>query len=192
MQRVRYNPSNMSHAHRSSSVFKLIKKEFLFFAALILLAIVFSFGSHTSKPFASAEVQFTDSSASGLAIVPASCPSNPHFAGDCSAPPPPPPPYGTCSGSVSGQPVGQIYWQVSAGGGSGGYTYTWQDDVYPAYTTVGTGVLAIGGYTGGSSHTMQVTITDNGGSSGVTASQDRRISKEDGQDETRARTKKSA
>lgn len=37
-------------------------------------------------PFVSSEVRFADASASGLAIVPASCPSNPHTAGECSAP----------------------------------------------------------------------------------------------------------
>jgi hypothetical protein len=36
--------------------------------------------------FVSSEVRFADASASGLAIVPASCPSNPHTSGECSAP----------------------------------------------------------------------------------------------------------
>src|SRR5262249_11887345 len=51
-----------------------------------LLVVVFSFAAVADihqKAFKSVEVQFTDTSHSGLAIVPASCPSNPHFAGDC-------------------------------------------------------------------------------------------------------------
>ncbi len=39
--------------------------------------LAFFLQSNTHRPFASAEVQFTDSSAHGLAIVPASCPSDP-------------------------------------------------------------------------------------------------------------------
>jgi len=51
---------------------------------LVVAALTLVFSSHVQKPFASAEVQFTDASAHGLAIVPASCPSSPHYVGDCS------------------------------------------------------------------------------------------------------------
>src|SRR3989344_7766853 len=37
----------------------------------------------SSTGFISSEVQFTDASPQGLAIVPASCPSDPHYTGEC-------------------------------------------------------------------------------------------------------------
>src|SRR3989344_1907312 len=43
------------------------------FTLLVLVAV--GFASNEQKPFTSAEVQFADTSYSGLAIVPASCPS---------------------------------------------------------------------------------------------------------------------
>jgi hypothetical protein len=92
----------MSHAHRSSSVFKFLKKEFAFLASLILFAIIFSVGSHYPNKFTSVEAQFTDSSASGLAIVPASCPSYPHVAGECSGPV-------TNAITISPNPIGPDY-----------------------------------------------------------------------------------
>lgn len=49
------------------------------------LALIAFFSGSQQKPFASVEVQFTDASSGGLAIVPASCPSSPHYSGDCSA-----------------------------------------------------------------------------------------------------------
>lgn len=57
---------------------------FLFAATSALLYGV----SLTVEPvaFVSSEVRFADASASGLAIVPASCPSNPHTSLECSAP----------------------------------------------------------------------------------------------------------
>lgn len=48
---------------------------------LMLLSVVT--GPASTRPFISNEVQFTDGSSSGLAIVPASCPSSPHYAGEC-------------------------------------------------------------------------------------------------------------
>ncbi len=41
------------------------------------------FISGFTKPFESSELAFTDRSPAGLSIVPASCPSNPHYAGEC-------------------------------------------------------------------------------------------------------------
>ena len=58
-------------------------------AALALFAIA-SLGAPQSEGFASSEVQFTDNSARGMQIVPASCPSSPHWAGECGGTPPPP------------------------------------------------------------------------------------------------------
>jgi hypothetical protein len=50
--------------------------------AIVLLALLGLSTAH-SKPFASAELKFTDASAQGLSIVPASCASFPHYGGDC-------------------------------------------------------------------------------------------------------------
>ncbi len=63
-----------------------VRKQFLFALALSLFALfIFSLFSlsDSSSGFRSAELKFTDASARGLAIVPASCPSSPHFAGEC-------------------------------------------------------------------------------------------------------------
>jgi hypothetical protein len=59
----------------------------LFVTALYLFAfflVGFSFLSQ-AQPYTH-EALFSDSSSSGLAIVPASCPSDPHYAGECSQP----------------------------------------------------------------------------------------------------------
>ncbi len=64
------------------------------FSVVAVLAIFFlSINSHTGRPaVATAETRFVEHSVSGLEIVPASCPSAPHYAGECSVTPPPPPP----------------------------------------------------------------------------------------------------
>ncbi len=73
---------------KKASVFALraMRTEFiLVFAALV--GILFMFAALTSTQsagaFVSSEVQFADASASGLSIVPASCPSSPHYTGQC-------------------------------------------------------------------------------------------------------------
>src|SRR3989344_7313067 len=55
---------------------------FLFACMLLTLVSLFVF-SGARQPFSSAEVKFTDASAGGLAIMPASCPSDPHWEGEC-------------------------------------------------------------------------------------------------------------
>lgn len=72
---------------------RLIKKSeiailLIAIAALIALAYMPSLRQSAQS---SVEVKFTDASAHGLAIVPASCPSNPHSYGECGS---------TCSPSV--------------------------------------------------------------------------------------------
>ena len=47
----------------------------------LLAGVVVS--QYAPAPFLSAEVKFADSSASGLQIMPASCPSSPHWTGEC-------------------------------------------------------------------------------------------------------------
>ncbi len=66
--------------------------------ALLAAALILSgaFTQVSSKPFTSSEVQFTDASHSGLQIVPASCPSDADYAGQCSLPV-----EGTCGLDVS-------------------------------------------------------------------------------------------
>ena len=58
----------------------------LAFFLVFLFAI--SMVGETGKPFVSSELRFADSSPSGLSIVPASCPSDPHYAGECGSIPP--------------------------------------------------------------------------------------------------------
>ncbi|MEN9561643.1 MAG: hypothetical protein RIQ56_916, partial [Candidatus Parcubacteria bacterium] len=54
--------------------------------AMLGLFTIFALGSIKNEPFESTEVRFTDASQKGFQIVPASCPSNPHYAGECTTP----------------------------------------------------------------------------------------------------------
>lgn len=93
------------------SIFKQLIVAIILAACAILLASAFT---HAPKPFSSVEVKFTDAAANGLAIVPASCPSNP---GDSDSP------FG-CDGSTplcpdgSDAPGGNV--ANCPGGGGGG------------------------------------------------------------------------
>jgi hypothetical protein len=62
-------------------VFKSFAKRARIYApiALLLVLVVFAGFSHNRGGFVSSEVQFADSSVHGLSIVPASCPSSPHY-----------------------------------------------------------------------------------------------------------------
>lgn len=55
---------------------------FLFLCAAVIAG--FALFPDAREPVASAETRFVEHSTSGLQIVPASCPSNPHSAGECS------------------------------------------------------------------------------------------------------------
>lgn len=91
----------------------------LAFAALAILSAL----SHSRGTFSSVEVKFTDASAHGLAIVPASCPSNPHSSGQCGSSCTP---SATCINSTTIKSVSSscvvqtiacpTYWTCSAGG----------------------------------------------------------------------------
>lgn len=59
-------------------------RRFVPYVALAALILVLAL-NNAAVPFRSSEVAFTDSSAHGMSIVPASCPSYPHYAGDCSS-----------------------------------------------------------------------------------------------------------
>lgn len=80
---------------------------------VVLFASVVLQGNYVNV---SPEVQFADMSKSNLSIVPASCPSDPHFAGECSGEIPP---GGDCSLNASsysispGQPV-TLSWAISS------------------------------------------------------------------------------
>ena len=52
--------------------------------AMVALAAFSTFGQ-PEYSFESSEVKFADASPSGLSIIPASCPSSPHYAGECSS-----------------------------------------------------------------------------------------------------------
>lgn len=80
-------------------------RKYLYAIVFLILAALLVAGlgtRHVRAPFASAEVQFTDASTHGMQIVPASCPSSPHYTGDCS------------NGTPGGTPGG------GGGGGGGG------------------------------------------------------------------------
>ena len=73
-----------SHRH-VDTVFSLDGVYGKLFAAILLtlVAIVIAGGRGDSAAFESPEVKFADASPGGLSIVPASCPSSPHYAGEC-------------------------------------------------------------------------------------------------------------
>ncbi len=72
----------------STSLIARIKGQLVLVAILALLALALSvFGGNSHRISLSPEVKFTDSSAGGLRIVPASCPSAPHFVGECDSVP---------------------------------------------------------------------------------------------------------
>ncbi len=58
------------------------------FVRLVIVATLFAgmlaFAGSVRAPIASSETRFVEYSKSGLQIVPASCPSNPHYSGECS------------------------------------------------------------------------------------------------------------
>src|SRR3989344_369182 len=72
------------HLHKLKVHAQLFRahKEWVFAAVLVAVALLAT-SFNTQKPFASSEVQFTDPSVRGLAIVPASCPSTPHDSEVC-------------------------------------------------------------------------------------------------------------
>ena len=52
--------------------------------AIFGLLMLLAFGFSSKEPFHSSEYRFSDNTSHGLAIMPASCPSDPHYSGDCS------------------------------------------------------------------------------------------------------------
>lgn len=61
-----------------------MRKQFsLILILLLVLAVLGIFSGKGRTDFVSSEVRFSDTSRSGLSIVPASCPSSPHYSGEC-------------------------------------------------------------------------------------------------------------
>lgn len=129
-------------------------------------------------PIASSETQFVELSESGLQIVPASCPSSPHYSGECDGIPPP------TSCSITSNPStidsGQsstIGWNSDAGGifSDSGATYVINPTigsvgssgtraVSPTETTQYTFTVDIPPFFGfgGANYTCQTTVTVTG------------------------------
>ena len=84
------------HKNLSQASSFQVRRALLFVCILLGVAALVLIASPRPQPsFASLEAGFLDASASGLQIVPASCPSTPDYEGQCSEPIPPPPPSGS-------------------------------------------------------------------------------------------------
>jgi hypothetical protein len=59
------------------------RREIIVLLIAIGILAVLGMATTIAKPFSSVELKFTDASSGGLAIVPASCASYPHYGGDC-------------------------------------------------------------------------------------------------------------
>jgi len=92
--------------------------------ALVFLAALFAsaISLRHAPPFESAEVKFADNSPSGLSIMPASCPSTPHWTGECDITP-------GCTISVNGaSTMSYVAGNVSS------ITLSWKTGAPPSYT----------------------------------------------------------
>ena len=89
------------------------RKHFYTIVFLLLAALLIAgFGMGASRaPFTSPELSFTDASASGMQIVPASCPSTPDYTGQCDP---------VCPVGYSGTPPNCVAPPNTGGGGGGG------------------------------------------------------------------------
>ena len=63
----------------------LFRRQFVLLVIFAVASVAAIAYAYTGPAFTSSEVRFTDASRSGLAIVPASCPSSPHYIGQCTA-----------------------------------------------------------------------------------------------------------
>ena len=102
---------------KARALFDSARRPLLAAAVLAVVALAFATIAPTStgKGFASSELHFTDRSVKGLAIVPASCPSYPHYSGECGGTPPP---SGACMIIASPQSIAAdqsstLTWTVS-------------------------------------------------------------------------------
>ncbi|KKW25015.1 MAG: hypothetical protein UY70_C0031G0003 [Candidatus Kaiserbacteria bacterium GW2011_GWB1_52_6] len=72
----------------TKSILRHIRKElfFVILLCIVSLALVAYIPHSGDRPSLSPEVKFADASPAGLSIVPASCPSDPHYTNECSCP----------------------------------------------------------------------------------------------------------
>jgi hypothetical protein len=75
----------MRRMHRRLPIQK--GKRILPIPMIVALLLLIAGAQRNHTPFVSPEVKFADTSPSGLQIMPASCPSEPHFAGECDSVP---------------------------------------------------------------------------------------------------------
>src|SRR3989344_5751588 len=73
----------MHHKQKFHLTWRHLQRGHLLFALGMGAALILAFSASAREPFSSAEVKFSDASPSGLAIMPASCPSDPHWEGEC-------------------------------------------------------------------------------------------------------------
>jgi hypothetical protein len=104
----------MTHSSHAQTIRPRVRAR-LYLIVLLALAAVCIAGlsiRSTSEPFASAEVEFTDASARGMQIVPASCPSDQHYIGECGP--------ATCTPPYTGTYPNCVYTPPGTGGPGGG------------------------------------------------------------------------
>ncbi|HEY4516903.1 MAG TPA: hypothetical protein VJG64_03055 [Candidatus Paceibacterota bacterium] len=105
----------------------------LFVVSSLILIFAIALSVQAKAPFSSAEVHFADASPGGLQIIPASCPSDPHWVGECSTP------ESSCTTSVSPASMiagsqSEVYLTWNTGALAGGYaesTYTVTGSIAP-------------------------------------------------------------
>lgn len=108
--------------------------------AVLFAVVLFSQQGFFSegKPFPSSELRFSDTSPGGLSIVPASCPSDPHYPGECTGQLPSPPSsgcviYANPPSITSGDST--LSWATYDGANTSGRTITpnvWTEGDVPA------------------------------------------------------------
>lgn len=99
------------HTHATHSV---IRNHFVVLATLLAtIGVIYALevGAHERAPLASSETRFVEYSQNGMQIVPASCPSDPHYSGECSS-----------YSQASYYSQGTYYTQASYSGGGGSGT----------------------------------------------------------------------
>jgi hypothetical protein len=74
----------MAHKHLTRLSLIGPREAIVLMVCALLALLAMSFNMNTRAPITSSETRFTETSASGMQIVPASCPSDPHYEGECS------------------------------------------------------------------------------------------------------------
>ncbi len=134
----------MQHPHTAKSrTWHLVRRQLAVVAGLSIFAFALFVGVNSfdaRQTNLSPEVKFTDVSANGMQIVPASCPSSPHYAGECSA----------CT--ISASPSTILEGQST--------TLTWATPVLdPIYTASGSISPTVGAVAGSGSTAVTPSVT---------------------------------